>query len=60
MKYLVTEEYVDCMCPSGEYDEVIRTDVVEAASEREACELYKLRHHVDWNNTVRARIHRAE
>jgi len=56
MRYQVTEEYIDCLCPSGENDTSVNHEVIEANSEREAIEIYKRNHTIDMNNQVRARI----
>lgn len=56
MKYQVTEWYIDCMDPSGENDEVVRTRVVEAIDEVEARELYEQQYGIGMNNVLRARV----
>jgi hypothetical protein len=55
MKYKITEWYIDCMNASGENDEVVRSETIEADSEREAQELYEARHSVGMNNSLRVR-----
>ena len=56
MKFQVIEEYVDCLCPSGDNDQVVNHETVEADSEREARELYEASHAVGMNNELRVRL----
>lgn len=58
MKYVVTEWYEDCLCPSGDNDHVIRSEEIVASSAQEAEQVYRNRHDVDWNNVLKtAQVH---
>lgn len=53
MKYTVVEWYEDCLCPSGDNDYVVKSEVIEANSANEAERVYKSRYEVDRNNVLR-------
>jgi hypothetical protein len=55
MKFQVIEEYVDCLCPSGDNDQAVRHETIDADSEQEARELYEISHSIGVNNQLRVR-----
>lgn len=53
MKYVVTEWYEDCLCPSGNNDYRVHSETIEASSTQEAEQVYRNRHDVHWNNVLK-------
>lgn len=53
MKFIITEWYEDCLCPSGNNDHVVHSETIEASSAEEAEQIYQHRHEVGVNNVLK-------